>query len=75
MSTYANSLAAYLSGEETHAGLARLIGKKQVSVTRYANGQRFPDADTARMIEAATDGRVPFVVWRSEFEQRSGLAA
>ncbi|GAO78675.1 hypothetical protein SC1_01984 [Sphingopyxis sp. C-1] len=55
--------------------MADSIGKTQVAVTRYAGGGRFPDADTARAIEAATNGKVPFALWRSEFEQRSGLAA
>jgi transcriptional regulator with XRE-family HTH domain len=75
MSTYANSLKAYLEGAVTQAGLAEKIGKTQVAVARYAGGLRFPDAETARAIEAATDGAVPFAIWRSEFEQRSGLAA
>jgi len=44
-------------------------------VTRYANGKRFPDADTARAIDDATDGAVPFDAWRAEFERRSGLVA
>ncbi len=75
MSTYANSLKAYLEGDVTQAGLAEKIGKTQVAVARYAGGLRFPDADTARAIEAATNGAVPFAIWRGEFEQRSGLAA
>lgn len=75
MSTYSNTLKAFLAEGVTHADLADSIGKTQVAVTRYAGGGRFPDADTARAIEAATNGKVPFALWRSEFEQRSGLAA
>lgn len=76
MSTYAKSLKAYLAGDDvTQSGLAEQIGKTQVAVARYAAGHRFPDADTARSIETATKGTVPFALWRSEFEQRSGLAA
>ena len=76
MNTYANSLKAYLAGDDiTQSGLADQIGKTQVAVARYAGGHRFPDADTARSIEIATGGAVPFSLWRSEFEQRSGLAA
>ena len=74
MSTYANSLKAYLKGDDvTQSGLADQIGKTQVAVARYAGGNRFPDADTARSIDAATSGAVPFALWRSEFERRSGL--
>jgi len=75
MSTYSASLLAYLKEGATHSGLAEMIGKTQVAVTRYANGKRFPDADTARAIDDATDGAVPFDAWRAEFERRSGLVA
>lgn len=75
MSTYAPALKSFLENGVLHAALADKIGKTQASVTRYANGDRFPDADTARQIEAATGGKVPFSLWRAEFEQRSGLAA
>jgi transcriptional regulator with XRE-family HTH domain len=75
MSTYSHSLKAYLKGGVTQAELADKIGKTQVAVARYASGDRFPDAATAREIEIATSGAVPFAVWRAEFEQRSGLAA
>lgn len=76
MSTYANSLKAYLAGDGvTQSDLAERIGKTQVAIARYVGGHRFPDADTARSIESATNGAVPFALWRSEFEQRSGLAA
>lgn len=75
MSTYSQTLKAFLDDGVTQAELGSLIGKTQVAVLRYARGDRFPDADTARAIDAATKGRVAFTAWRSEFEQRSGIAA
>ena len=76
MDTYSNSLLAYLANEgASQSGLAAQIGETQASIARYAGGLRFPDAETARAIDAATIGRVPFAIWRGEFEKRSGLVA
>ncbi|MEW4469031.1 helix-turn-helix transcriptional regulator [Parasphingorhabdus sp. JC815] len=74
--TYSDTLKAYLSKEDvTQAVFAEMIKKKQATVNRYVAGVRFPDADTARDIENATNGGVPFAVWQTEFLQRSGVAA
>lgn len=76
MSTYKDSLAAFLNKDEnTESALAGEIGRTQAAVNRYRNGERFPDAETARLIDEKTKGEVPFDVWRAEFMARSGLDA
>jgi transcriptional regulator with XRE-family HTH domain len=76
MSTYRSALAAYLDRPNcTETVLADAIGKTQPTVNRYRNGERFPDADTARLIDQHTGGEVSFVLWQAEFLSRSGLAA
>lgn len=76
MTTYRDALAAYLDRPDcTETALADAIGKTQPTVNRYRNGERFPDADTARLIEQHTGGVVAFVLWQGEFLSRSGIAA
>lgn len=76
MDKFQNSLAMWLAGEgNTQTALASAIGKSQVAVRRYALGERFPDAETARAIDRATNGMVPFSIWQKEFLTRAGLAA
>ena len=76
MSIYSELLSSFISdGHDTQVGLAEKIGKSQVAVHRYANGARFPDSDTARAIDAATGGAVPFSKWREEAAARLGLDA
>tara|TARA_R110000868_G_C10795637_1_gene756676 strand:- start:36 stop:266 length:231 start_codon:yes stop_codon:yes gene_type:complete len=76
MTTYQDALAAYFAkSDRTEAALAEMIGKSQPAVHRYRKGQRFPDADTARVIDRQTGGEVPFSVWQADFLMRSGLAA
>lgn len=76
MQTYAAALDAYLKRPtKTQQSLADAIGKKQPTVHRYCEGNRFPDADTARRIDEATGGEVPFSLWQAEFLSRSGIAA
>jgi transcriptional regulator with XRE-family HTH domain len=73
--TYQQTLSAYLATTGTaQAELAAAIGKTQGSVSRYANG-RFPDADTARLIDKHTGGQVPFEVWQREYLSNAGIAA
>lgn len=73
--TYPETLDAYLRKDgNTEAALADVIGVKQPTVNRYRNG-RLPDADTARAIEGATDGEVPFAAWQRDFMGRAGIAA
>lgn len=75
VSRYSETLAAYLGDpENTQVALASAIGKTQAAVARYANGKRFPDADTAREIDRATGGAVPFGIWRNEAAARLGLS-
>jgi hypothetical protein len=74
MQTYAEALKAYLAKPGNKAvDLAEKVDTTQPSITRYAQGERFPNAEMARLIETATDGEVPFSLWQSEFLQRSGL--
>lgn len=74
--TYQDSLAAYFAApDRTEAALAAAIGRTQPTINRYRRGERFPDAETARLIDQHTAGAVPFSVWESDFLTRSGLAA
>lgn len=74
--TYQQSLSEFLSREENaEKALAGRIGKSQAAINRYRNGKRFPDAETAKLIERETAGEVPFAVWQQEFLARSGLTA
>lgn len=74
MGSYSETLKAHLGGDDVNQGrIAEAIGKSQASVSRYAKGIRFPDADTARAIERATDGAVPFVIWQGEALVRAGI--
>ena len=76
MSTYRNALSAYLSlPDNDESGLAAAVGCTQATINRYRHGKRFPDSVTARAIDSATGGAVPFDLWQTEFMQRSGLDA
>lgn len=76
MATYQQTLNAYLKRDgNTESGLADAINRSQPAVNRYRKGERFPDADTARAIETATGGAVPFSIWHAEFLGKSGIAA
>jgi transcriptional regulator with XRE-family HTH domain len=74
MSDYKTALALYLS-DRSETDLAAAVGCTQATINRYKNGERFPKADVARQIERATDGAVPFDVWRSDFMRKAGVAA
>lgn len=74
MQIYSALLDAFIGRDgNTEADLAAKIKRTQPAVHRYRKGTRFPDADTARLIETATDGAVPFDAWRDEFLMRSGM--
>lgn len=76
MQTYATALKAYLAKPENKViDLAGKVKTFQPNITRYAAGERFPNAEMARLIEAATNGEVPFSLWHAEFMAKSGLAA
>ncbi|CAB5223003.1 HTH_XRE domain containing protein [uncultured Caudovirales phage] len=76
MTSYSDTIKAYLAGSgKSERELAERAETTQTSINRYRNGGRFPDADTARRIDQATQGAVPFAVWQAEFMTRSGLAA
>lgn len=76
MSTYQSVLDAYLKCEENaEKALALKVGRSQAAINRYRNGKRFPDADTARLIEQHTAGQVSFAAWQADFLARAGIAA
>jgi len=76
MDSYSTAIERYLApADRTQAKLADAIKTSQAAVSRYANGERFPDAATAREIDKATDGEVPFSLWQQEMAQRVGLDA
>ena len=76
MDPFQTALAEWLGRDgNTQASLGDKIGKSQVAVLRYAKGDRFPDADTARQIAEATGGAVPFDNWQSDFMAKAGLDA
>lgn len=74
METYKEVLAEYLKAN-SETELASTVACSQATINRYRNGKRFPDADTARKIDAASSGEVAFAVWRADFMKRSGIAA
>jgi transcriptional regulator with XRE-family HTH domain len=74
MDDYRRALGAYFEPKErTQEALANRIGRSQAAVNRYVNGERFPDADTARKIEEATEGAVPFDLWQRITMDRLGM--
>ena len=76
MTSYKDSLAAYLAKpERTESALAEAIGKTQPTVHRYRKGDRFPDAETARLIDGATAGEVTFALWKREWLAKAGVEA
>lgn len=71
MDAYRKALSAYLEpADRTQESLADAIGHSQPTVNRYVNGERFPNAATARKIDAATDGKVPFELWQRVATER-----
>jgi len=73
--SYPDILDQYLRKDgNTEASLAIAIGVQQPTVNRYRKG-RLPDAETARHIDKATGGEVPFAIWQVEFIRRAGIAA
>lgn len=75
MDSYSDALKAHLDSEARQGDFAAKIGRSQASVSRYAASARFPDAETARQIDKASEGAVPFALWQSEALQRMGIAA
>lgn len=77
MSIYARALSAYLAsaGAMNQSDLAERAKCTQAAISRYANGERFPNSETASLIDEATGGMVPFDTWREVAAKRAGLAA
>ena len=75
MDAYATALKHYLGKPDVkQEDIAREIKKSQPAVFRYANGQRFPDSKTAKLIDEATSGVVSFALWQSVAMQRLGIS-
>ena len=73
--SYTETLDAWLSRDgNTVSELAKAVDTHQPNISRYRAG-RFPDSDMARKIHDATGGEVSFDLWRTEFLEKSGLAA
>lgn len=71
---FQSHLSAYLSRKgNTEKLLAQEVGVAQYTINRFRRGVRFPDTKTARKIDAATNGEVPFVIWQADFLARNGL--
>jgi transcriptional regulator with XRE-family HTH domain len=76
MNAYQTALKHFLGREGVRQDdIAAKIGKSQPALNRYANGHRFPDAETARLIETATNGIVSFKLWQSVALDRLGIGA
>lgn len=77
MSIYSQALGAYLKQPDAkkQADLAEEAGCTQASISRYATGERFPNAAVASKIDEATGGNVPMSLWRIVAAERAGLAA
>jgi transcriptional regulator with XRE-family HTH domain len=76
MNAYQTALKHFLDRDGIkQADIALKIGKSQPAVHRYATGERFPDAKTARAIDDATGGVVPFALWQSVAMNKLGIAA
>lgn len=76
MDSFQSALAIYLARDENaESALAAKVKRSQAAINRYRHGKRFPDADTARLIDEHTDGEVPFKAWQADFLTRSGIAA
>lgn len=71
---YASALSKFLEDEKvSQEAFAEKINRTQAAVSRYATGERLPNAQIARDIDAATDGNVPFSVWQAVAMQRLGI--
>jgi transcriptional regulator with XRE-family HTH domain len=71
---YATALEQYLADNPvTQEALASRINITQAAISRYANGRRVPDSETARLIDDATAGAVPFSLWQSVIIDRLGI--
>lgn len=76
MNAYQTALKHFLSRDGVRQeDIAAKAEVKQPTLNRYARGHRFPDADTARKIDRATDGVVPFALWQSVALDKLGIAA
>ena len=75
MNPYAASLASYLEPDDrAQAALADAVGTTQASISRWANGKRFPDRSIAVKIDEATKGAVSLALWQAEAARRIGLS-
>jgi DNA-binding transcriptional regulator YdaS (Cro superfamily) len=74
MNDYATALKRHLEGR-LQDQFAADLGTTQTSVSRYATGTRFPNAEIAREIDRVTAGEVPFALWQAVALRKFGIAA
>lgn len=76
MNAYQSALRSFLDRPDVRQiDVAHAAKRSQASINRYAEGRRFPDAATAKAIEQATGGAVPFALWQGVAMERLGIAA
>lgn len=76
MNAYHRALERFLQSPGVKQDdVAEKAGLSQAAVNRYARGKRFPNAERARLIEAATGGAVSFELWQSVAAEKFGIAA
>lgn len=75
MNSYQTALARFLDKDGIRQDdIAAKVKVSQAAINRYAKGRRFPNAKTAKLIETATDGEVPFELWQQAAIERYGIA-
>lgn len=76
MDRFRTSLKSYLARPEVkQEDLASLVGKSQAALSRYATGARFPDRQTAALIDLHTHGAVSLSDWELDALARLGISA
>jgi transcriptional regulator with XRE-family HTH domain len=74
MDAYQSALRHFLGRDGVKQDdFAAKIKRSQPALNRYARGHRFPDAETAKLIDEATEGVVPFKLWQSVALERLGI--
>src|SRR5690349_1101639 len=74
MNAYSTALKHFLDQPGVkQQDVATRISRSQAALNRYAHGRRFPDADTAKLIDTATKGVVGFKLWQSVAMERLGI--
>ena len=63
---YSRALDAHLRRTgQSQAAFARATGYTQASVWQWVRGHRIPGKRAARLLDQATEGAVPFALWKA----------